>query len=175
MKNKKKSYLIIAITLVVIIALGAGVKYYLNKKENSYKENLSKTYDKIAVNATLDSSVNRYYGTISENALKNRRSFGEEIKKISAKEYKNINDAVNCSKDGDDGITEIMKKLKDPPKKYKEEYEKINNVYDAYSRNHARTKKVGDTKYYGLDDLKTFCDDYSIVSEGIQKFKKIVE
>ena len=141
-KNKKKIGLIALAAVVVLVLIFGGLQ--INKK--NYIKTLSQTSSFILSSAADAEDAGNLIKSVWNNSI-HKTSSKETDKYTRPNGYfvSDFNDAlgnlfsdvtftsnIDSIKADQDRITSMMKDLKNPPEKYKEAYDAVNDFYDAY-------------------------------------------
>lgn len=173
-KKKRHTGLIILAVVIALLVIAALVfnglmrkageaEYYTNMESAAYKmldgaaeaENAGNLIVNVWNNAIFEESD----AETDKYTMQNGR-FVEDFNDALSNLYADETFAESISKieSNQSEVTELMKKLKDPPKKYKEAYEILETYYNNYT-------KLTNAAISPTGTLQTFSDDFNTYDE----------
>lgn len=181
-KSKYKKYIgiIIAATVLAVICI-LGVTAYENFKAQEYYDNM-KTATYTMLNGAADAeTAGNLIKSVWSNAIRKKRD--EETDKFTMKNgsfVSDFNDAMDVLftdeefeksmsdlKSNQSRVADLMKKLKNPPKKYEEAYNALQKYYENYLK---MTKLV----ISPTGSLNSFSDDFNTYdTETVNAYEKM--
>lgn len=178
-KNKGVIISIVVLALIIVVAFGIGIsqkakefEYYSNMEAVSYTmlDGAAKAEDA----GNLIKSV--WYNAIYENrddetdqyTMKNGKfvdDFNDALSSLFADE--NFSNSISEIETNQFEVTDLMKQLKNPPKKYEEAYSVLNGYYDNYL-------KMIKTVISPTGSLNTFSEDFNTYdNDTVDSFEKM--
>lgn len=176
-KNKKRKIIIILVVALVIAIAGittVGISMHRKMQEATYLENLKKFKNIIATGASQAQNIGLLTYNVWDNAIE--ETSNEETNKFTVKsyasdgtpeEYNDFQDALDKMENdqhylgqvkklssNEDDVHATMRKLVNPPKKYKEAYQSAKALYTAYN------VLIDHVIYTGGETLDTFSNKF---------------
>ena len=142
---KKKSFLITIISVILVIAIGVCVIFFLNKHQTnkyytkmesiSYTMFLGASKAESAGNLVHDVWYNSIYDNFNKDTFKYTMGASDfNVALTSLFENDEFKQQIDSIKENQEIVNNDMKKLKNPPKQYKEAYEDLENYYEIYTK-----------------------------------------
>lgn len=145
-RSKKLIVTGIIVAMAIVMAIIAGGNAYKKKQSEKYGKNLNVAAYTIMISASTVENSGNLIKQVWYNAIyKNSDSKTDKYTRPNGYYVSDFNDAlqnllsdssfkeqIEKINDNKESINTLMKKLKNPPKEYKEAYESLSKLYDAY-------------------------------------------
>lgn len=181
-KPKKKYKITIAIAVILIVLIGGLLGINTIMKEAEYVQNMEDMANLMITGAVDAETAGNLIHNVWSNAIWEERD--EETDKYTRENDRfvdDFNDALNnlfVDEEFSNGIskiqenqtqvTELMRKLKNPPTKYKESYDALKTCYEDYLK---MTRMV----ISPTGSLQTFTEDFNAIeTKLVESFDKLV-
>ena len=148
--KKKRKVIMLTSILILVLIIGAAIDVAISQKNSmlKYEENLSSATSEMIIGAATAEDVGGlihdvWYNTIYEKSdsktdkftkREGIYSFNEDFNDslFALMSDEDFNEKIEQIKDNQESVNDIMKKLVNPPNEYKEAYDKLQTLYDAY-------------------------------------------
>lgn len=166
--NKKRKIIVISVIAFVLLAVCAmGVNFVKQAALAEYSANMTKAAQTMLDGAAKSENVGNLVINVWNNAIYEKRDdktdkytmqngkfvddFNDALEKLFADDE--LNKSISEIRDYQNNVANLMKALKNPPKKYEEAYSVLKNFYDNYV-------KLTNSAANPTGSLKTFSKDF---------------
>lgn len=180
--NKRRKIIISAsILLIILLITTVGITSVNKYSLKMYGYNITKTANTMLDGAAKSENIGNLTKSVWNNAIYNKRD--ESTDKYTMKNGKFVDDfndaldtlfedeefrkAVSEIQNNQNKVTELMKTLKNTPKKYKESYSVLKEYYDNYI-------KLTNLAINPTGSLKSFSEDFNTYdTETVNSYQKM--
>lgn len=180
-KKRRKIIISVSILLIILFITTVGITSVNKYSLEMYGYNIIKTANTMLDGAAKSENIGNLTKSVWNNAIYNKRD--ENTDKYTMENGKFVDDfndalgnlfedeefrkAVSEIRDNQNEVAELMKTLKNPPKKYEESYSVLKEYYDNYI-------KLTNLAMNPTGSLKSFSEDFNTYdTETVNSYQKM--